>query len=377
MTVAPAPVEVEFDTTGKMILVIEDSADLRTDVIDMLKLEGYVAHGAPNGVIGVERAQELMPDLIVCDIMMPELDGYGVLQALRADLETASIPFIFLTAKSEHLDQRQGMVLGANDYFTKPFDAEELLASITTQLKRREEQLAQVQNRIDMLAISIATALPHELRTPLNTIIGFSELLQTEAQTLKPDQVASWSNHIYKAGYRLYRLVENYLYYVRLQVAIDKGTTKEIEDPLMDLRTTIELQALNHAQQYKRPDDLVMDVEDTPKFVLEDKDANKLVEELVDNAFKFSVAKTPVTVTGKLQGGDYVLTVSDKGRGMTREQISKIGGFMQFERWLHEQQGMGLGLVVVKLLAEINNYEFIIQSAKDEGTSVTLIFKQN
>ncbi|MEO0599010.1 MAG: response regulator, partial [Chloroflexota bacterium] len=159
MTVAPAPVEVEFDTTGKMILVIEDSADLRTDVIDMLKLEGYVAHGAPNGVIGVERAQELMPDLIVCDIMMPELDGYGVLQALRADLETASIPFIFLTAKSEHLDQRQGMVLGANDYFTKPFDAEELLASITTQLKRREEQLAQVQNRIDMLAISIATAL--------------------------------------------------------------------------------------------------------------------------------------------------------------------------------------------------------------------------
>ncbi|MEO1644835.1 MAG: response regulator, partial [Chloroflexota bacterium] len=220
MTVAPAPVEVEFDTTGKMILVIEDSADLRTDVIDMLKLEGYVAHGAPNGVIGVERAQELMPDLIVCDIMMPELDGYGVLQALRADLETASIPFIFLTAKSEHLDQRQGMVLGANDYFTKPFDAEELLASITTQLKRREEQLAQVQNRIDMLAISIATALPHELRTPLNTIIGFSELLQTEAQTLKPDQVASWSNHIYKAGYRLYRLVENYLYYVRLQVAI-------------------------------------------------------------------------------------------------------------------------------------------------------------
>ncbi|MEL7436414.1 MAG: ATP-binding protein, partial [Chloroflexota bacterium] len=101
------------------------------------------------------------------------------------------------------------------------------------------------------------------------------------------------------------------------------------------------------------------------------------VEELVDNAFKFSVAKTPVTVTGKLQGGDYVLTVSDKGRGMTREQISKIGGFMQFERWLHEQQGMGLGLVVVKLLAEINNYEFIIQSAKDEGTTVTLIFKQN
>lgn len=377
MTVAPVLPEIDYDTKSKMILVIEDSEDLRTDVIDMLKLEGYIAHGAPNGVIGVERAQELMPDLIVCDIMMPELDGYGVLQTLRADLETASIPFIFLTAKAEHIDQRHGMVLGANDYFTKPFDAEELLASITTQLKRRAEQLAQVQSRIDMLAISIATALPHELRTPLNTIIGFSELLQTEAQTLKPDQVAAWSNHIYKAGYRLYRLVENYLYYVRLQVAIDKGTTKVIEEPLVDLRTTIELQAINHAQKYKRSEDLVMQIEDTPHFVLEDKDANKLIEELVDNAFKFSEPQTPVTVQGEVQGGDYVLTVTDEGRGMTREQVNKIGGFMQFERWLHEQQGMGLGLVVVKLLTQINNYDFDIQSEKDAGTTITLVFKQN
>lgn len=374
MAIAPAVKEVDFDTTGKIILVIEDSDDLRTDVIEMLKIEGYVMYGAENGITGIEMAQKIMPDLILCDIMMPELDGYGVLQTLRANLDTASIPFIFLTAKTEHHDQRQGMVLGANDYLMKPFQIHELMGSIHTQLERRAVQLELVQNRIDDLAKSIAAALPHELRTPLNTIIGFSELLQTEAQTLKPDQVAGWSNHIYKAGYRLLRLVENYLYYVRLQVAIDKGTTKQIEEPLRDLRMTIEMYALNMAQQNKRDADLIMNVEPAPEIIIEDKDATKIIEELLSNAFKFSKKDTPVTVTGKVQGDKYLFSVSDEGLGMTREQINNIGGFMQFERWLQEQQGMGLGLVVVKLLAEIYNYDVTIDSAKGEGTTVTIAF---
>lgn len=360
---------------NEKILVIEDSSDLRDDLIEMLTLDGYETTGAENGRVGVKAAQEIMPDLIVCDIMMPEMDGYDVLMTLRRDPETAGIPFIFLTARTEHIDRRQGMVLGADDYLTKPFDVEELLESIGAQLEKRAKFNAAAKARQDQLRESIVTALPHELRTPLNTIIGFSEMLQSEAQYLKPDQVASWAGHVHTAAFRLYHLVENYLYYVRLQVAVQQKTAPEIHEKLDDFKTVIEQQAVSIAQKHKRPNDLVLALETSPAIDIDYKDAVKIAEEVIDNGFKFSKAGQPVTITGKLDSECYVFSVTDKGRGMTDEQVENIGGFIQFERWLHEQQGMGLGLVVVQLLAKIYQADMNIQGKADEGTTVTLRFK--
>src|SRR5687768_15229318 len=95
------------------ILVIEDVHYLRDDVIEVLRFEGFDVRGAENGLVGVEVAREYMHDLIICDIMMPEMDGYGVLETLRSDLKTATIPFIFLTAKTDRVDMRHGMGMGA------------------------------------------------------------------------------------------------------------------------------------------------------------------------------------------------------------------------------------------------------------------------
>jgi two-component system, sensor histidine kinase and response regulator len=363
------------DASVTKVLVIEDSADLRDDLIEMLTLDGYETKGAENGRIGVQLAQQIMPDLIVCDIMMPEMDGYDVLMTLRRDPETAGIPFIFLTARTEHIDRRQGMVLGADDYLTKPFDVQELLDSIDAQLEKRALANAAAKKRQDQLRESIVTALPHELRTPLNTIIGFSEMLQSEAQYLKPDQVASWAGHIHTAAYRLYHLVENYLYYVRLQVAVQQKTAPEIYTPMDDLRAAIEQQAISLAQKHKRPNDLVLSADVCPPLTMDYKDGLKMVEELIDNGFKFSKAGQPVTVTAKLEGDCYSFSVEDKGRGMTAEQAKSIGGFIQFERWLHEQQGMGLGLIVVKLLTQIYNADMEIDGKLDEGTTVNLRLK--
>jgi two-component system, sensor histidine kinase and response regulator len=368
-------VEAMSDEIITKILVVEDSPDLRDNIIEMLTLDGYETSGAENGRVGVQVAQELMPDLIVCDIMMPEMDGYDVLMTLRKDPETAGIPFIFLTARTEHIDRRQGMVLGADDYLTKPFNVQELLDSIEAQLEKRVRANAAAKAHQDQLRESIVTALPHELRTPLNTIIGFSEMLQSEAQYLKPDQVASWAGHIHTAAYRLYHLVENYLYYVRLQIAVENKTAPEIHTNLDDLRSTIEQQAVSLAQKHKRPNDLVLSVDACPPLTMEYKDGLKIVEELIDNGFKFSKPGQPVKVTGKLEGDCYSFSVEDKGRGMSADQVKNIGGFIQFERWLHEQQGMGLGLIVVKLLAKIYNADLDINGKLEEGTTVSLRLK--
>lgn len=120
----------------KKILLIEDNPDVRENTVEILTLAGYDVKSAPNGKAGVESAIHDKPDLIVCDIMMPELDGYGVLHILSKKEETATIPFIFLTAKTEKSDIRKGMNLGADDYLAKPFDDTELLNAIETRLRK-------------------------------------------------------------------------------------------------------------------------------------------------------------------------------------------------------------------------------------------------
>lgn len=119
------------------ILVIEDNEDIRETTAEILDLAGYKTHTAENGKVGVELALKIKPDVIVCDIMMPILDGYGVLHLLNQNELTRNIPFIFLTAKAERSDLRKGMDMGADDYITKPFEEVELLTAIQTRLKKK------------------------------------------------------------------------------------------------------------------------------------------------------------------------------------------------------------------------------------------------
>ncbi len=120
------------------IVLIEDNAEVRENTAEILELANYEVHTAENGKAGVELIREVHPDLIICDIMMPELDGYGVLHILSKSTETASIPFIFLSAKAEKTDLRKGMNLGADDYLTKPFEETELLDAVEIRLKKNQ-----------------------------------------------------------------------------------------------------------------------------------------------------------------------------------------------------------------------------------------------
>ena len=124
----------------KRILLIEDNTEVRENTAEILSLADYDVTTATNGKEGVELVQKLLPDLVVCDIMMPELDGYGVLHILSKKPETASIPFIFLTAKAEKSDMRKSMELGADDYLTKPFDDTDLLKAIEARFRKRDLQ---------------------------------------------------------------------------------------------------------------------------------------------------------------------------------------------------------------------------------------------
>lgn len=142
----------------KKILLIEDNREIRENTAEILALAGYEVSTAENGKIGVDSAQQQKPDLIICDIMMPELDGFGVLHILTRKPETASIPFIFLTAKTEKSDIRKGMDMGADDYLTKPFDDTQLLNAIDMRLRKQSLRTREYGSNSDGLESFITDA---------------------------------------------------------------------------------------------------------------------------------------------------------------------------------------------------------------------------
>ncbi|MEQ8675391.1 MAG: response regulator [Aggregatilineales bacterium] len=355
------------------ILVIEDADALRNDIIEMLTFEGFSVEGVENGLLGVEAAQSYHPDLIICDIMMPELNGYQVLESLQKDSSTRTIPFIFLTARTDRSDMRYGMGLGADDYLLKPFMATELLETINARLRRHETFVEIAEQQVQDLSENIMTALPHELRTPLNTILGFSEMLSLESARLKPNEVARWAQHINEAGRRLNRLIENYLMFARVE------TLHRDAEKLTELRNhetlagpIIQMQAYSKVDLYDRADDLRMTVDDEPYVAVSDQDLSKIIEEILDNALKFSNEGTPLNVVAAREDDRYVLRVKNAGRGMTQPEIDAIGAYMQFNRYFYEQQGNGLGLIISKRLVELYGGEFKICSDVDRETEIVI-----
>lgn len=154
------------------ILVIEDEAAVRDNIQEILELEGFELFTAEDGLLGIQMAELEQPDLIICDVTMPELDGYKVLEQLRQSSTTAVIPFIFLTARADHLDFRQGMELGADDYLTKPFTPGELRRAVSTRLEKRAAVMEQYR-----LERERGQQLKHQAQENLNLAETQQELL--------------------------------------------------------------------------------------------------------------------------------------------------------------------------------------------------------
>lgn len=172
----------------KTILLIEDNKDLRENITEILDLAGYKVVTAHNGKVGVEKAQTENPDLIVCDVMMPVLDGFSALRILSNNSVTAGIPFIFLTAKAEKSDFRKGMSLGADDYITKPFDDNDLLSAIELRLKKHKSSPEKEEKQMDINAFFSETNEMAELKE----IAG-----ESESKSFKKKEVIfSEGNHV-------------------------------------------------------------------------------------------------------------------------------------------------------------------------------------
>lgn len=351
----------------KTILVIEDEPELLEALSEMLTFEGFRVISAADGMEGIEQARKNIPDLILCDIMMPGMDGFEVLQNLKNDLATALIPFIFLTALSEQNTIRSGMSLGADDYIVKPFLRRELLDAIRSRLDKSAMFAEYARLNMEKLRRNIISFLPHELITPLNGIISFGEIIREHAGSLSPAEVAEMGAYIAQSGNRFYDLVQKYLLYIRITVNKNAGYEQRM---IGNTQSEIENICRRISENHARAGDLDMNLSQSGLY-LSPEELRIIVRELTDNAFKFSAAGSKVTVETSVTGQVFELRVTDKGRGMDRKMIPEIGAFMQFDRDQHEQQGIGMGLFLVRQIVELNQGTMLLDSEPEAGTSVT------
>jgi len=359
----------------KKILVIDDEEWLREMIQLALQQHGFEVIEAANGADGIELARKELPDLILCDINMGKVDGYLTLSSLRNEASTAAIPFILMTGLADNASMRHGMELGADDYLPKPFTTDGLYAAVDARLKKAQTIRDEAERKLAHLRDNISLMMPHEMRTPLNGILSNAEMLAHSAATLKPGDVAEIGQDIHKSSERLARLIENFLIFAQLElIAADPKNVNALrvgrtEHP----KELVEKRSGAQAAQASRLPDLSFELADIPVPIAEEY-FGKITDELLQNAFKFSKAGSPVRVTLAEAFNAVTLSVSDKGRGFTAEQITRIGAYMQFDRKLHEQQGLGLGLTIIKRLVELHGGKFSIVSDKESGTVISARF---
>lgn len=359
------------------VLIVEDEVSLRQSIIEMLQFNGFTVHGAENGKVGLAQVQAVHPDVILCDIAMPVMDGFTMLLELRQNLAMMDIPFVFLTAFDTRESMRKGMRIGADDYLTKPFTINELLQVIHTQVERAQIRRELRERDLENLRSSVLLSLPHELRTPLSGVMTAAEMLlmDFDENTFDPERAYRFVKIIENSGNRLHHVIENYLIYVQIELLSydPERLTLFTMGPKADTPGLLAQMIGEYvSQKYQREADFRMGgCVEAPVLVTED-NLRKILDEVIDNAFKFSDAGSPVEIDVQQGAEGIVLRVCDRGVGMKADQIVRIGPYIQFDRRTREQQGLGLGLTIARKLTELHGGRLDIESVPNEGTTIAL-----
>ncbi|MFW5753660.1 MAG: hybrid sensor histidine kinase/response regulator [Marinilabiliaceae bacterium] len=346
------------------VLVIEDEAELLEEVSDMLRFEGYEVLTAKSGEEGLELARKNEPDLILCDIVMPGISGFDVLNELKTENGAGLVPFIFITARTERVNLRLGMDMGADDYIIKPFTRQELINSVNARLKKMKA----VRKSVNSLKEEVVVSFPHEFRTPLNAILGFSKIIHEDIGNYSTHEIADIAGHIFNSGKDLLRLTQKYLTYVDIISHPREFFFDRAENVSGIIREIAEEVAVNH----HREGDLSLTLSNCVLNVTDDLFRFAL-HELIDNAFKFSEGGSMVEVKTDIDLLNYQIIINDHGIGFPDGSIEKISAFKQFPAGNFSRSGVGLGLFLAMQIIEINKGHLKIFSVPGHGTKISIL----
>jgi signal transduction histidine kinase len=367
--------------TKETILVVEDDTNLLSGIRDILELEQYKILTASDGVEGLRILQQMItpPDLIVSDIMMPRMDGIEFLTKVRKEDRFVSVPFIYLTAKSEKRDVQRGKELGVDDYVIKPFNADELLVAVRSRLNRAADMERVQAGRESELKRNILTILNHEFRTPLTFIVAYADMLNDYADGTangkgEQAEMLNFLQGVKSGADRLQYLIENFIMLVELETGSARKNYEWRRQPITDvhalLQSAVHRAAANHDSRHQVK---IMVENDVPEFVGDEEYLVLAIAHLVDNACKFSPETTTIQVGARYEDHSVRLWVKDKGRGIPVDEREKVwDDFYQIDRAYYEDQGAGAGLAIVKGIAELHGGGAELKSQVQMGSTFTI-----
>jgi two-component system, sensor histidine kinase and response regulator len=353
------------------VLIIEDEMPVRENIIDLLDAEGFTCFGAENGERGLFLAQEQHPDLIVCDISLPDMNGYGILSRVQQDKFLSGIPFIFLTARSERTEMRKGMELGADDYITKPYTRAELLRAIQTQMDKRKNLSNQVSRRLDTIHARVERTLPFNILTQLNKITNLAITMQ--GSQFHQNELTAIAEDIEQAANILQRAIQKYIFFQELERKKAENQKNNFENGKYCSSIVIREAVEMLARQAGRETDLKMVVDDHAFILVGEESVFRIVEEIIENALKYSKPGTAISVSSEAlwQKGSYFFHVKNIGTPISRDRIQILNEFIDLDHYFPDQNSVGLGLLIARRLAILYGGFLSIQSAQD-GTIVEI-----
>jgi signal transduction histidine kinase len=357
--------------TRKTILVIENDSKTKESIERAIVDNNYSIVYAVSDCQGISLARQYAPDLILCRLDDDRIDTEIIMRQLRENWVTARTPIVFLTKTVDFARWEQFINWGNEDFLIEPFTAIELQKTIFLQLAKQAKSSEQNKRNYEHLYTSITRSLPHELRTAVTGILTAAEFLNTELESLDLSIVRETINCINDSGNRLAKLTQNFLLYGEIELL------KTIPDRIRNLRDrqthfanyVVRDTANKSVKAFGREKDIRLELDEASVQIGKDR-LIKIVEELVDNACKFSEKGDEIRISSICRQDDWMLLISDRGRGMSAEQIERVGVMRQFDRQIYEQQGAGLGLAIAKSLAELYGGRLIIQSILHRGTIV-------
>lgn len=353
------------------ILLVDDADVFRQSVANLLRTRGHEVIEAENGLAGLKLARTHLPDVIVSDIVMSQVDGYAMTALLRQHPTTADIPLVLITGEADLKGMRKGMTLGADDYIAKPFKMDELVAALELRVHRRQALRDEVEQKLACLGSSIGTTLPGELAQPINTILEASLQLTGDAETRTAEELNALAATLREAAMRVERLTKNLFLHAQLELfgtnLVHLNTLRQ--GYTADADAVVAAEARRCANTVGRVQDLQLRISPGSASIARVQLA-KLVEELVGNAFKFSALGQAVTAQCSDDGHDFLLTVTDKGHGLSPDQVTNLNRSIPSTSPNPEPHVTALGLPIARRLAELHGGKLLLTSEIGKGTTV-------
>ncbi len=368
----PMNLEKEPETAAPVILIVDDSP-LNTKLLKFILDEaGYQTHVATNGQAGIEAVEALQPDLLLLDVMMPDIDGFEVCRRVKEKPENENLPIIFITALDQTEDIVRGFELGGVDYVTKPFNKKVLLVRIKNHIdllrsRRKVERQAADLAASNQLKSRMFSIIGHDLRSPLGSLKLSLDFINRGLIDPKKEDFSATVFKLMKSTDEALNLLENLLGWAKSQ-SDALVVSPEVIEVREAVESVVRLLKLNLDNKNIR---IAIDIPEQLKATADLHMLKAVVRNLVSNAIKFTPAGGSIAVTAKDKGDSVSVSVTDNGVGIPPEQLDKIfnPNIQTTTAGTEEEGGSGLGLLLCQDFVEKNHGEISVDSTVGEGTT--------